>query len=349
MARRKELRYLTVEILEGFDGTGAVNDTLIVGDTVMGIDTLVLADDRTIVPVGARFTTAGIATVRTVTATQNSMQWTLTIDATGGTFTVTFEGQTTSAVAENADSATLQTALEALSNVAVGELLVTGSAGGPYTITAAGTLANTSGFVLSANGASLTGGASTAVVATVQDGTDTWEVTFTPAIVTGSVPGNNDVVTFYPRKITMKVGEGNIEHTKNKDPQIDTDRGLLDGARAGTEQPMEVSFNYVYDWLKASSGDPVTVDEALEQEGDAADWISAAADPCEPYQVTIKVIDSPPCGSEQAEIILYKYFMPRSINASVEAASVSVTGVCVATKPTKHRVANNANAIDIIY
>lgn len=349
MARRKELRYLTVELLDGFNGTGAVNDSLAALDTVMGIDTLDLADDRTIVPVGARFTTAGIATVRTVTATQYSMQWTVTIDATGGTFTLTFDGQTTSALAENAAAADVETALEALSNVGVDELLVTGSAGGPFTITAAGTLANTSGFVLSANGASLTGGASTAVVATVQDGTDTWEITFTPAIATGSVPANNDVVTFYPRKLEAKIGEGNIEHTKNKDPQIDLDRGILDGARAGSEQPMEVSFSYVYDWLKASSGDPITVDEALEQEGDASDWISAAADPCEPYQVTIKVIDKPPCGSEEAEVILYKYFMPRTINASVEAASVTVTGVCVATKPTKYRVANNDNAIGVIY
>lgn len=349
MARRKELRFLTVEILDGFDGTGAVNDTLAADDTVMGVDTLDLADARTIVPVGARFTTAGIATIRTVTATQYSMQWTITVDATSGTWTATFNGQTTSALAENAAAATVQTAFEALSNVAAGELLVTGSSGGPYTVTAAGTLANTAGHVLSVVSVDLAGGGGTVTRTVVQDGTDTWEITFTPAIATGSVPGNNDVVTFYPRKLEAKIGEGNIEHTKNKDPQIDTDRGILDGARAGTEQPMEVSFSYVYDWLKASSGDPITVDEALEQEGDASDWISAASDPCEPYQVTIKVIDSPPCGSEEAEIILYKYFMPRTINASVEAASVTVTGVCVATKPTKYRVANNANAIGVIY
>lgn len=349
MARRKELRYLTVEILEGFSGTGAVNDTLSASDTVMGVDTLDLADDRTLIPIGARFTTAGIATIRTVTAVQNSMVWTVTIDATSGNFTLTFEGQTTASIAEDAAAATVQTALEGLSNVAAGELLVTGSAGGPYTITAAGTHANTSGLVLSATDVDLAGGGDTAAVLVAQDGTDTWEITFTPAIAAGSVPADDAVVTFYPRKIEMKVGEGNIEHTKNKDPQIDTDRGILDGARAGTEQAMEVSFSYVYDWLKSSSGDPITVDEALEQEGDASDWISAAADPCEPYQVTIKVIDKPPCGSEEAEVILYKYFMPRTINASVEAAAVSVTGVCVATKPTKYRVSNNDNAIGILY
>ena len=349
MARRKELRYLTVEILEGFDGTGAVNDSLIATDTVMGVDTLDLADDRTLIPVGARFTTAGIATIRTVTAAQNSMQWTVTVDATAGNFTITFNGQTTASISESAAASAVQSALEALSNVAVGELLVTGSAGGPYTITAAGTLANTSGHVLTVADVDLTGGGDSVTRTVVQDGTTTWEITFTPAIATGSVPADGDVVTFYPRKLEMKIGEGNIEHTKNKDPQIDLDRGVLDGARAGAEQPMEVSFSYVYDWLKSSTGDAITVDEALEQEGDASDWISAAADPCEPYQVTIKVIDSPPCGSEEAEIILYKYFMPRTINASVEAASVTVSGVCVATKPTKHRVANNANAIGVIY
>ena len=96
---------------------------------------------------------------------QSGITLTITGTPTGGTFTVsvtTSAGtQTTSGVAYNASAATLQTALQALSNVGAGNLLVTGSAGGPYTVTAP------TGFVVSAttaSGASLTGGTSPAVV-----------------------------------------------------------------------------------------------------------------------------------------------------------------------------------------
>lgn len=346
MARRKELNNLTFEILDGFGGTGAVDESSpTASDTTTGVDTLSLLPSGTIVPVGARFTTAGIATVRTVTETENSQQWTVTIDATGGTFTLTLNGEITSNIAYDANSAAVETALEALASVTAGDVVVAGD--DPHTITLAGDLKNTSGNTLTSDPGLLSGGTSTAAVVAVQDGTTTWEVTFTPAYVAGSVPSDDDVITFYPRKMEVKVGEGNIEHTKNKDPQIDTDRGALDGARTGNEQPMDVSFAFVYDWLRSSTTDDPTADEVLEREGEAADWSNAAADECEPYQVTLKVIDAPDCGTEQAEIIIYPYFLPQTINASVEAASVSVTGVCVATKPIVRRVANVSDTIEI--
>jgi hypothetical protein len=54
---------------------------------------------------------------------------------TGGTFTLTFEAQTTAAIAYNASAATVQSALEALSNLDVGEVSVDGDDGGPWTVT----------------------------------------------------------------------------------------------------------------------------------------------------------------------------------------------------------------------
>ncbi len=73
-------------------------------------------------------------------AVTNEVQ-TLTVTGapTGGTFTITWAGQTTAAIAYNATAAVVQTALEALSNVAAGDVVVTGSAGGPWTLTWGGT------------------------------------------------------------------------------------------------------------------------------------------------------------------------------------------------------------------
>lgn len=56
--------------------------------------------------------------------------WTLTITATGGTFTLTYNGQTTSSLNYDDSSATIETALEALSNVTAGDVTVTGD--GPH-------------------------------------------------------------------------------------------------------------------------------------------------------------------------------------------------------------------------
>lgn len=89
---------------------------------------------------------------------------TVTVDATGGTFTLTFSGQTTAAIAEAATAAAVQTALEALSNIDSGDVAVTGSAGGPFTVTFTGQYAGVNVPLMTASGASLTGGASTAVV-----------------------------------------------------------------------------------------------------------------------------------------------------------------------------------------
>ena len=61
--------------------------------------------------------------------------FTITGSPTGGTFTITVDGQTTTGIAFDAAAAAVQSALEALSSVGAGKVTVTGSAGGPYTAT----------------------------------------------------------------------------------------------------------------------------------------------------------------------------------------------------------------------
>jgi hypothetical protein len=54
----------------------------------------------------------------------NEVQTVRMQDGTGGTFTITFSGQTTAAIAHDASAQTVQDALNALSNVAPGDILV---------------------------------------------------------------------------------------------------------------------------------------------------------------------------------------------------------------------------------
>jgi len=95
----------------------------------------------------------------------------------GGTFTLTYSGQTTAGIAFNADAATVQAALVALSNIAVGEVSVTPAVVGGVLPTSAmfveftGALALTNVAQMTGSGASLTGGSTPAVsITTIQVG-----------------------------------------------------------------------------------------------------------------------------------------------------------------------------------
>lgn len=94
---------------------------------------------------------------------------TITIDATGGTFTITFQGQTTAAIAWNATAAAVKTAMEALSNIEPGDVSVS-LATLVYTFTFGGKYTGENVSAMTTNAASLTGGASTATVATTTAG-----------------------------------------------------------------------------------------------------------------------------------------------------------------------------------
>lgn len=92
-------------------------------------------------------------------------------------FTLTFDGEVTGSIAAAATIGTVQTALEALSNINSGDVTVTGSTSGPYTVTFSGQYAGTN---IPAMTATPTGGSGTVTIATptgggsgVTDGSDT--------------------------------------------------------------------------------------------------------------------------------------------------------------------------------
>lgn len=113
-------------------------------------------------------------------ATNEVQTVTVTGSPTGGTFTLTWNSQTTAAIAYNATAATVRTELEGLSNIAPGDVTVTGSAGGPYTVTFGGAYLGDNTAQMTAT-ASLTGGTTPGVTvatttaggaATATDGTE---------------------------------------------------------------------------------------------------------------------------------------------------------------------------------
>lgn len=100
----------------------------------------------------------GVSEVQTVTITGTP---------TGGTFTLTYEGDTTAAIAYNAAAAAVQAALELLPSIGTGGVVGAGGAlpGTPVTITFAGKLAKRNVSQLTAAG-SFTGGTTPAIAVT---------------------------------------------------------------------------------------------------------------------------------------------------------------------------------------
>lgn len=130
----------------------------------------------------------GRAIVTGVQLSTNEVQRvTITGSPTGGTFTLTWSGQTTSAIAYNASAAAVQTALENLSNIDPGDVNVTGGPGPgtPYDVEFRGRLAQADQPAMTASGAGLTGGSSPAVaISTTTPGVAPTPYTVSPLLPT---------------------------------------------------------------------------------------------------------------------------------------------------------------------
>lgn len=114
-------------------------------------------------------TTAPTDTEAALTSPTNEQQTvTITGTPTGGTFTLSYGGQTTAGIAYNATASAVQTALRALSTIGSGGVSVTGGPGPgtAYVVTFTGILGGSNITQMTASAASLTGGTSPAVTVT---------------------------------------------------------------------------------------------------------------------------------------------------------------------------------------
>jgi hypothetical protein len=335
---RIELRHCDIKIRDGSRGTAEIDDSSIMdSDTTLELTDVAIVGDRTVVPVGSHFRVDGVDQKYLVTAQNSNKVWTVTVDATSGNFTITFNGQTTASIAEDATAATVQTELEALSNVAPGDLIVTGSAGGPYRIEARGVYLGLSTPVLSVDDVDLGGGGMEVTVTTDQPGAVTWEVTFTPPLDSGDLPVDMDAVTFLPRELTIKIGDGDLRYTERDEFSYDLDRGELDTVRRSDDVPMEVVSNFVYEHITTGLNEDISPMDAIKRKGDAADWISAAEDECEPYAVDLLIIHTPPCGTAEKEFTLFPDFRSEQREVNFRESNIQITGRCNVLEPVTWR------------
>lgn len=156
----------TVPLEDVGDGTGVTQKVLQPGEVLAKI--VNGAESGKVGP----FMAAGTKEVQTETATGT---------VSGGTYTLTFNGQTTANIAWNAANSAIQSALEALSTIGVGNIAVTGGPfpGTPVTLTFQGTMGGNQPQI-TATTTNLTGSTPGITMATSTPGT------------TGAVDGRGD-------------------------------------------------------------------------------------------------------------------------------------------------------------
>jgi hypothetical protein len=108
-----------------------------------------------------------LSSIAALGGTNEQQTVTITGTPTGGTFTLTYAGATTAAIAYNAAAAAVQTALEALPNIGPGNVAVSGGPGPgtPYVLTFQNQLARQNITQLTAAHA-FTGGTTPAIAVT---------------------------------------------------------------------------------------------------------------------------------------------------------------------------------------
>ena len=148
-------------------------------------------------------------------------------------------------------------------------------------------------------------------------------------------------------ELEVKIGEGNLTYNESRKIEYTLDRGTLDEVREGDQIPVDVSMDFIWEYLKGSTGSGTpTVEDALKNRGEASDWVSSDADACRPYAVDIEITYSPsPVSCGDMEIILLSDFRYEGLDHDLRGGSVAVTGKCNVTEATVTRQTNSSGAL----
>ncbi len=142
-----------------------------------------------------------------------------------------------------------------------------------------------------------------------------------------------------PNILTLRIGDGTITYDEKRIMQYTLDRGKVASGdvREGNEEPLEVSFDLMWEFLRVASGTVVpTPEEALKNVGAAEGWVTSGADPCEPYCLDIRIRYEPGC-STLNEFITLKEFRWETMNHEAKQGMIACKGKCKTTQASVER------------
>lgn len=165
----------------------------------------------------------------------------------------------------------------------------------------------------------------------------TTSITFSPALGAGTYAAS-PAITFESNKLDIKIGTGNLQYSEKQTIQYFLDRGLLDTTRLGDQVPMDITLDAMLEHVISGTGESITPVEAIKGIGAASEFVSSAADKCEPYAVDLQADNVLNCGTTQSENYLFPDFRWDQIDYDFSKGTISFKGKCNATEPVVTRV-----------
>jgi len=132
--------------------------------------------------------------------------------------------------------------------------------------------------------------------------------------------------------VTVDVEEGDLSYTERSPANIILDRGVLDHARKGNEEPLELSFSMKFQSFSTHvSPSPY---DALTKTGGASAWVSDEPN-SDAYAVIVEIVITDPAGGA-SETITFARFLPEEISFAEGDPNdtLSVSGRGVEVRPT---------------
>ena len=128
-----------------------------------------------------------------------------------------------------------------------------------------------------------------------------------------------------PLTVVVKIGEGNFSFTEHRTVEYIRDRGVIDTVRLGDDEPVDVSFDFIWDWISAETM-ATDLDSIIDiLKGESGHTTTGGA--CEPYSCDIEVVisDSVCAGEETISLATFRY---EELSYDLGAGTISCTGKC---------------------
>lgn len=141
-----------------------------------------------------------------------------------------------------------------------------------------------------------------------------------------------------PNTLTIKVGEGTLNFTETVNRVYKKDRGKLYTVINGDEEPVDVSIDFIWEFLRNDSGLGVSPEDVLKQANNASAWVSTDTNTCAPYCIDLFIVFTPVCSAIKTEHIQLPWFRYEKLAMSAKDAMVACSGKCNSTVAVVTRV-----------
>lgn len=142
-----------------------------------------------------------------------------------------------------------------------------------------------------------------------------------------------------PNTVTVKIGEGNLTFSEKRNMEYTLDRGLLDTVKEGDQVPVEVKFDFMWEYISGTSV-VAGLRDIIQGTTTPVAHVSTDTDACRPYACDVEVVYTPTpstCGDK--ETITFPDFRWESLEFDLRAATISCSGKCNVTQITALREA----------